>query len=74
MFDDNHKINPSHFAFGIQNCEVSGVLKFLNGLVEPFQLISQETPIIDFPNWKAKSIYFTDPDGNIVEFILRKRM
>lgn len=73
LFDDSHKINPSHFAFGIQNCEISGALKFLNKLVKPFQLISQETPIIDFPNWKAKSIYFIDPDGNIVEFILREK-
>lgn len=73
LFDDKHKINPSHFAFGIQGCEISKVLKFMDGLVEPFQLVTQETPIVDFPNWKAKSIYFTDPDSNIVEFILREK-
>ncbi len=30
--------------------------------------------IIDFVNWKAKALYFNDPDGNIIEFIGRERI
>ena len=31
----------------------------------------ENKPIIDFPNWNAKSIYFVDSNGNILEFIAR---
>lgn len=29
-------------------------------------------PVVEFPNWNARSVYFKDPGGNIVELIGRK--
>lgn len=30
--------------------------------------------IVDFPNWKARAVYFHDPAGNIVELIARDQL
>ena len=59
-----------HFAFDIPN----------NKLIEAFLLIENKTGILDvispdkianFYNWNAKSFYFYDNNGNILEFIAR---
>ncbi|MFE3869312.1 VOC family protein [Flavobacterium sp. LS2P90] len=59
-----------HFAFDIPN----------NKLIEAFLLIENKTKILDvippdkianFYNWNAKSFYFYDNNGNILEFIVR---
>ncbi|MFV8466233.1 VOC family protein [Flavobacterium sp. LB1P62] len=59
-----------HFAFDISN----------NKLLEAFALIEKKTEILevippdkiaDFYNWNAKSFYFYDNNGNILEFIAR---
>lgn len=59
-----------HFAFDIPN----------NKLIEAFLLIENKTEILDvispdkianFYNWNAKSFYFYDNNGNILEFIAR---
>ncbi|HEY4628171.1 MAG TPA: glyoxalase [Flavobacterium sp.] len=59
-----------HFAFDIPN----------NKLIEAFLLIENKTKILDvispdkianFYNWNAKSFYFYDNNGNILEFIAR---
>ncbi|MFV8375382.1 VOC family protein [Flavobacterium sp. LB1P71] len=59
-----------HFAFDIPN----------NKLLEAFALIEKKTEILevippdkiaDFYNWNAKSFYFYDNNGNILEFIAR---
>ena len=31
----------------------------------------QGSPVIDFPNWNAKSLYFYDNNGNVLECIAR---
>ena len=62
---------PVHFAFGIQNQDTSGIEDFLKDKVELIVPKTQNTAIVDFKNWKAKSIYFYDADSNIVEFIIR---
>lgn len=63
--------NPSyHFAFNISNNKIEEAAQWCEqrqlGLL-PFE----GDKIIDFPNWNAKSIYFLDSNGNILEFIAR---
>lgn len=59
-----------HFAFDLPN----------NKLLEAFDCIEKKTEIMyvippdkiaDFYNWNAKSFYFYDNNGNILEFIAR---
>ena len=59
-----------HFAFNIP----------VNQLDEAFEFISAKIPVIevtpgskiaDFDTWNARSFYFFDPNGNILEFIVR---
>ncbi|MFV5702716.1 VOC family protein [Flavobacterium sp. XS2P12] len=59
-----------HFAFDIPN----------NKLLEAFAWIEKKTEILDvippdkiadFYNWNAKSFYFYDNNGNVLEFIAR---
>lgn len=38
---------------------------------EIFLFENEQQQLIDFPDWNAKSIYFKDADGNILEFIAR---
>lgn len=58
-----------HFAFNIPNNKLFEAEKWISNKIS---LISFENnQIIDFPNWNAKSIYFFDNNGNILEFIAR---
>lgn len=59
-----------HFAFNIPCNKITEAVQWCHqkGLqLLPYML--RET--IDFPNWNAKSLYFTDNNGNILEFIAR---
>ena len=70
-FRTSENIEPVyHFAFDIPN----------NKLIESFLRIENKTEILDvippdkianFYNWNAKSFYFYDNNGNILEFIAR---
>ncbi|SHN21512.1 VOC family protein [Flavobacterium xinjiangense] len=70
-FRASENIEPVyHFAFDIPN----------NKLIESFLWIENKTEILDvippdkianFYNWNAKSFYFYDNNGNILEFIAR---
>jgi len=70
-FRSSENLNPVyHFAFDIPN----------NKLLEAFDWIEKKTEIMevvppnkiaDFYNWNAKSFYFYDNNGNILEFIAR---
>jgi hypothetical protein len=70
-FRASNNIKPVyHFAFDIPN----------NRLPEAFACIEKKTKILevvppekiaDFYNWNAKSFYFYDNNGNVVEFIAR---
>ena len=60
----------AHFAFTIPNKSIEDARAYL--LKRNVELIESGTDFItDFPNWKAKSLYFYDADRNIVEFIER---
>jgi catechol 2,3-dioxygenase-like lactoylglutathione lyase family enzyme len=71
-FHSSKNVNPVyHFAFDVPN----------NMLLEAFAWIEKKTAIMyvippdkiaDFYNWNARSFYFYDTNGNILEFIARK--
>jgi catechol 2,3-dioxygenase-like lactoylglutathione lyase family enzyme len=60
-----------HFAFNISNNKIEEALQWCEA--KGFEILCYHNTIklIDFPNWNAKSIYFLDNNGNILEFIAR---
>jgi catechol 2,3-dioxygenase-like lactoylglutathione lyase family enzyme len=61
-----------HFAFNVKPDQLEEMAEWslrmrLDLLPDP----KSKTNIVDFPNWRARSVYFFDPAGNIVEFIAR---
>lgn len=70
-FRSSNNVKPLyHFAFDVPN----------NKLLEAFEWIEKKTEIMyvippdkiaDFYNWNAKSFYFYDNNGNILEYIAR---
>ncbi|MGL5891472.1 MAG: VOC family protein [Bacteroidia bacterium] len=61
-----------HFAFNVRPDQIENAAEWLlrNG-VELIPDPNGKGHFIDFPNWKARSVYFYDPAGNIVEIIAR---
>jgi hypothetical protein len=59
-----------HVAFNIPNNKLDEALNWMSNKVE---IIDAEpgSKIADFVNWNAKSFYFYDYTGNILEFIAR---
>jgi catechol 2,3-dioxygenase-like lactoylglutathione lyase family enzyme len=59
-----------HFAFNIPANQIEAAREWCAG--KKIELIPylQET-LVNFPDWNAHSIYFTDNNGNILEFIAR---
>jgi hypothetical protein len=65
-------INPFyHFAINIPSNKIEDARKFLESKVELLWMEDYKSVIANFINWNAKSIYFFDPVGNIVELIAR---
>jgi hypothetical protein len=60
-----------HFAFNIPSNKFEEAFQWIQDKVELLWLNEYESYIADFTNWHAKSFYFTDPAGNILEFIAR---
>jgi catechol-2,3-dioxygenase len=61
-----------HFAFNIRPDQLPDVMKWMEH--HKIDLLDNEKgdgKIVDFPAWRAKSVYFFDAGGNIVEFIAR---
>ncbi len=71
-FQRGQNLNPYHIAFHIAAEQEEEALKWLMKRVEILE--DQGKPIVDFPAWNAKSIYFYDRDRNIIEFISRKHL
>lgn len=59
-----------HFAFDIPHNKLFEAFDWMEKEVEILDIIPPEK-IADFYNWDAKSFYFYDNNGNIVEFIAR---
>jgi len=60
-----------HFAFNIPSNKFEEAFQWMHTRVELLWLDDYKSYIADFTNWNAKSFYFTDPAGNILEFIAR---
>jgi len=70
IFLEEPATNPYyHFAINIPHNQISGAIEWLKPKVNLIE--HNGSPIIDFPNWNAHSVYFYDPAGNIVELIAR---
>jgi len=68
----NSAENYYHFAFNIPQNQLNEATMWLKQFT---QLIEYDSsPVIDFPNWNAHSIYFYDAQGNIVELIARHNL
>ena len=64
--------NPSyHFAFNIPSNKIQEARLWLKQKVDLLWMDDYQSDIADFVNWHAKSVYFIDPAGNIVELIAR---
>lgn len=60
-----------HFAFNIPFNKVEEAQQWLNPRVELLWIREYNGTIAEFTNWNARSVYFYDPAGNIVELIGR---
>lgn len=61
-----------HFAFNIPENQINQSAEWLKNFLEPLR--HDGSSIVNFPNWNAHSVYFFDPQGNIVEFIARHNL
>ncbi len=59
-----------HFAFNIPNNQLDEAFAWANRRVEIMD-VTPGNKIADFVNWSARSFYFYDNNGNILEFIAR---
>lgn len=60
-----------HFAFNIPYNKIEDALQWVKDKVELLWIEEYKSCIAEFTNWNARSFYFIDPAGNIVEFIAR---
>jgi len=60
-----------HFAINIPANKIEETKAWLNNRVKLLWMDDYKSDIADFVNWHAKSVYFYDPAGNIVELIAR---
>jgi catechol 2,3-dioxygenase-like lactoylglutathione lyase family enzyme len=60
-----------HFAFNIPANKIEEACIWLQQRTELLWLEDSKSYIANFVNWNARSVYFFDPAGNIVEFISR---
>jgi catechol 2,3-dioxygenase-like lactoylglutathione lyase family enzyme len=70
----NHIYNSQpvyHFAFNIPANQLDRTLKYLQTKTEIIPVPDTRQIIMDFKSWNAKSFYFFDNNGNILECIAR---
>lgn len=60
-----------HFAINIPANKIEEAKAWLSGRVDLIWIGDYKSDIADFVNWHAKSVYFFDPAGNILELIAR---
>jgi catechol-2,3-dioxygenase len=63
---------PYHFAINIPSYSEEQALEWIRQKAEI--LTDEGREIQYFTNWNARSVYFYDPDRNIVEFISRRNL
>ena len=62
-----------HIAINIPANKIEEAKNWLMARVDLIWIDDYKSDIADFVNWHAKSVYFFDPAGNIVELIARFR-
>jgi len=60
-----------HFAINIPSNKIDEAKSWLDSRVKLLWMEDYKSDIADFVNWHAKSVYFYDPAGNILELISR---
>ena len=60
-----------HYAINIPANKIDEAKAWLSAKVKLLWMEDYKGDIADFVNWHAKSVYFYDPAGNIVELIVR---
>jgi hypothetical protein len=60
-----------HFAFNIPSNKIEEAFQWLKNKVEILWIKEYKNYIAEFTAWNARSFYFIDPAGNIVELIAR---
>jgi len=60
-----------HYAINIPANKIEEAKAWLSNKVKLLWMEDYKNDIADFVNWHAKSVYFYDPAGNIVELIAR---
>ena len=61
-----------HFAFNLRPDQLEDAMKWSEKMrIDLLFSPEDNSKFVDFPDWKARSLYFFDPAGNIVEFIAR---
>lgn len=60
-----------HFAFNIPSNQFEKAFEWMKKRADLLWLADYNSFIADFVNWHAKSFYFKDPEGNILEMIAR---
>jgi catechol 2,3-dioxygenase-like lactoylglutathione lyase family enzyme len=60
-----------HFAFNIPSNTIEEAFQWLKNKVEILWIEEYKNYIAEFSDWNARSVYFTDPAGNILELIER---
>jgi hypothetical protein len=60
-----------HYAINIPSNKIEEAKGWLSTKVKLLWMDDYKNDIADFVNWRARSVYFYDPAGNIVELIAR---
>lgn len=72
IFYQTDSIDPTyHFAFNIPGNQLDTVMEWLQERLEIMPASENGDLITDFKSWNAKSFYFNDNNGNILECIAR---
>jgi len=72
IFTETKETEPFyHFAMNIPSNRIEEAKEWLKNKVKLLWMEDYNSDIADFVNWHAKSLYFFDPAGNIVELIAR---
>src|SRR4026207_754236 len=72
VFEQAKNADPFyHFAINIPSNKIDEAKTWLSPRAALIWMDDYHSDIADFRNWNAKSVYFYDPAGNILELIAR---
>jgi len=72
IFVETREANPVyHFAINIPANKIEEARNWLKGRINLLWMNDYNSDVADFVDWHAKSVYFHDPAGNILELIAR---